>query len=82
MLPPRKMKKDDDLKKKEEVSKKLDDEKPGNLVVSVVRKVIKEEQSDSNMGVETDNKEGFKDIVIPKVILREKVESPQNHTTN
>ena len=43
-------KKDDDLKKKEEVSKKLEDEKPGNLLVSVVRKVIKEEQSDSNMG--------------------------------
>ena len=56
-------KKDDDLKKKEEVSKKLEDEKPGNLLVSVVRKVIKEEQSDSSMGVETDNKEGFKDIV-------------------
>ena len=44
------------------MSKKLEDEKPGNLLVSVVRKV-KEEQSDSNMGVETDNKEGFKDIV-------------------
>ena len=56
-------KKDDDLKKKEEVSKKLEDEKPGNLLVSVVRKVIKEEQSDSNMGFETDNKEGFQDIV-------------------
>ena len=56
-------KKDDDLKKKEEVSKKLEDEKPGNLLVSVVRKVIKEEQNDSSMGVETDNKEGFKDIV-------------------
>ena len=56
-------KKDDDLKKKEEVSKKLEDEKPGNLLVSFLRKVIKEEQSDSNMGVETDNKEGFKDIV-------------------
>ena len=56
-------KKDDDLKKKEEVSKKLEDEKPGNLLVSVVRKVIKEEQSDSSMGVETDNKEGFKNIV-------------------
>ena len=55
-------KKDDDLKKKEEVSKKLEDEKPGNLLVSVVRKVIKEEQSDSNMGFETD-KEGFQDIV-------------------
>ena len=50
---------DDDLKKKEEVSKKLEDEKPGNLLVSVVRKVIKEEQNDSSMGVETDNKEGF-----------------------
>ena len=49
-------KKDDDLKKEE-------DEKPGNLLVSVVRKVIKEEQCDSNMVVETDNKEGFKDIV-------------------
>ena len=56
-------KKDDDLKKKEEVSKKLEDEKLGHLLVSVVRKVIKEEQSDSNMEVETDNKEGFKDIV-------------------
>ena len=56
-------KKDDDLKKKEEVSKKLEDEKPGNLLVSVARKVIKEEQSDSNMGAETDNKEGFKYIV-------------------
>ena len=32
-------------------------------MVSVVRKVIKEEQSDSNMEVETDDKEGFKDIV-------------------
>ena len=51
------------MKKKEEVAKKLEDEKPGNLVVSVVRKVIKEEQNDSSMGVETDNKEGFKDIV-------------------
>ena len=30
---------------------------------SVVRKIIKEEQSDSNMEVETDDKEGFKDIV-------------------
>ena len=56
-------KEDDDLKKKEEVSKKLEDEKPGNLLVSVVRKVIKEEQNDSSMGVETDNKEGFKDVV-------------------
>ena len=56
-------KEDDDLKKKEEVSQKLEDEKPGNLLVSVGRKVIKEEQSDSNMGVETDNKEGFKDVV-------------------
>ena len=37
-------KKDDDLRKKEEVSKELEDEKPGNLLVSVVRKVIKEEQ--------------------------------------
>ena len=45
------------------MSKKLEDQKPGNLLVSDVRKVIKEEQSDSNMGVETDNKEGFKDIV-------------------
>ena len=53
-------KKDDDLKKKEEVSNKLEDEKPGNLLVSVVRKVIKEEQNDSSMGVETDNKGGFK----------------------
>ena len=43
-------KKDDDLKKKEEVSKKLEDEKPGNLLVSVGGKVIEEEQSDSNMG--------------------------------
>ena len=51
------------MKKKEKVSKKLEDEKPGNLLVSVVRKVIKEEQNDSSMGVETDNKEGFKDIV-------------------
>ena len=50
-------------KKKDDVSKKLEDEKPGNLLVSVVRKVIKEEQNDSSMGVETDNKEGFKDIV-------------------
>ena len=32
-------------------------------MVSVVRKVIKEEQSDSSMEVETDNKKGFKDIV-------------------
>ena len=32
-------------------------------MVSVVREVIKEEQNDSSMGVETDNKEGFKDIV-------------------
>ena len=59
-------KKDDDLKKKEEVSKKKkknEDEKPGNVLVSVVRKVIKEEQSDSSMEVETDNKKGFKDIV-------------------
>ena len=55
-------KKDDDLKKKKEVSKKLKDEEPGNLLVSVVRKIIKEEQSDSNMEVETDDK-GFKDIV-------------------
>ena len=45
------------------MSKKLEDEKPGNLLVSVVRKVIKEEQNDSSMVVETDNKEGFKDIV-------------------
>ena len=44
-------KKDDDLKKKEEASKKLEDEKPGNLLVSVVRKVIKEEQTDSYTGV-------------------------------
>ena len=43
-------KKEGDLKKKEVVSKKLEDEKPGNLVVSVVRKVIKEEQSNSSMG--------------------------------
>ena len=57
-------KKDDDLKKKGGgVQKKLEDEKPGNLLISVVRKVIKEEQSDSNVEVETDNKEGFKDIV-------------------
>ena len=56
-------KKDNDLKRTEEVSEKLDDEKPGNLLVSVVRKVIKEEQSDSSMAVETDNNEGFKDIV-------------------
>ena len=56
-------KKDDDLKKKEGVSKKLENEKPGNLLASVVRKVSKEEQNDSSMGVETDNKEGFKDIV-------------------
>ena len=39
------------------------DEKPGNLLVSVVGKVIKEEQSDSNMVVQTHNKEGFKNIV-------------------
>ena len=45
------------------MSKKLEDKKLGNLLVSVVRKVMKEEQSDSSMGVETDNKEGFKDIV-------------------
>ena len=45
------------------MSKKIEDEKPGNLLVSVVRQVIKEEQSDSSMGVETDNKESFKDIV-------------------
>ena len=45
---PRKRKKTQ--KKKEEVSKKLEDEKPGNLLVSAVRKVIKEEQSDSNIG--------------------------------
>ena len=45
------------------MSKKLEDYKPGYLLVSVVRKVIKEEQSDSNMVVETDNKEGFEDIV-------------------
>ena len=45
------------------MSQKLEDEKRGNLLVSVVGKVIKEEQSDSNVGVETDNKEGFKDIV-------------------
>ena len=44
------------------MSKKVEDEKPGNLLVSVVRKVIKEVQSNSSMGVETDNKEGFKDI--------------------
>ena len=56
-------KKDDELKKKEEVPKKLEDEKPGNLLVSVLRKVIEEEQNDSSMGVETNNKEGFKDIV-------------------
>ena len=48
-------KKEEDLKKKEEVSKKLEEAKPGNLLVSVVRKVIKEEQGDSNMGVETKN---------------------------
>ena len=42
-------KKDDDPKRKEEVSIKLDDAKPGHLLVSVVRKVIKEEQSNSNM---------------------------------
>ena len=41
------------------MSQKLEDEKPENLLVSVV---IKEEQSDSNVVVETDNKEGFKDI--------------------
>ena len=45
------------------MSQKNEDEKPGNLLFSVVRQVIKEEQSDSSMGVETDNKEGFKDIV-------------------
>ena len=45
------------------MSKKLEDEKPGHLLVSVVRKVIKEEQSYSSMVVETDNKEGFEDIV-------------------
>ena len=43
-------KKEEDLKRKEEVSKKLEDAKPGNLLVSVVREVIKEEQGDSNMG--------------------------------
>ena len=45
------------------MSKKLEGEKPGNLLVSLVTKVIKEEQSDSSMEVETDNKEGFKDIM-------------------
>ena len=108
------------------MSKKLEDEKPGNLLVSVVRKVIKEAQSDSNTGVETDNEEGFKGIAkaaddfasrvgsgkrvdkdkihkgkgkgdspkekhrrskarareIPRVILKEKVESPQSQTKN
>ena len=55
-------KKEEDLKKKEEVSKKLEDAKPGNLLVSVVRKVIKEEQGDSNMGVETNDGDVVKDI--------------------
>ena len=45
------------------MSKKLEDAKPGNLLVSVVRKVITEEQNDSSMEVETDNKKSFKDIV-------------------
>ena len=37
-------------RKKRRCPKKLEDEKPGNLLVSAVRKVIKEEQSDSNIG--------------------------------
>ena len=44
------------------MSKKLEDAKPGNLLVSVVRKVIKEEQGDSNMGVETNDGDVVKDI--------------------
>ena len=49
--------------RKRRCPKKVEDEKPGNLLVSVVRKVIKEKQSDSNMVVVTNNKEGFKDTV-------------------
>ena len=44
------------------MSKKLEDAKPGNLLVSVVRKVIKEEQGDSNMAVETNDGDVVKDI--------------------
>ena len=43
-------KKKDPEEKRGGVQKKLEDEKPGNLLVSAVRKVIKEEQSDSNIG--------------------------------
>ena len=55
-------------------------------MVSVVRKVIKEKQNDSSMGVETDNKEGFKDIVkaaddfASKVLVLEK-ESTKTKST-
>ena len=44
------------------MSKKLEDAKPGTLLVSVVRKVIKEEQGDSNMGVETNDGDVVKEI--------------------
>ena len=45
------------------MSEKLEDANPGNLLVSVVRKVIKEEQGDSNMVVETSDRDGFREIV-------------------
>ena len=45
------------------MSRKLEDDEPGNLLVCVVRKVIKEEQGDSKMGEETNDSDGFKDIV-------------------
>ena len=45
------------------MSKKLEDAEPGHLIFSVVRKVIKEEQGDSNMGgVETNDGDVVKDI--------------------
>ena len=44
------------------MSKKLEDAKPGNLIISVIRKVIKEEQGDSNMGVESNDGDVVKDI--------------------
>ena len=45
------------------MSEKLEDANPGNLLVSAVRKVIKEEQADSNLVVETSDGDGFREIV-------------------
>ena len=45
------------------MSKKLEDASPGNPPVQAARKVIREEQGDSNMLLETSDGDGFKDIV-------------------